>query len=117
MAFNLDVNEIVNQIANGVGVAAETLIDLYPQLVTEIVRYEFFGSMEALFGGLSIVFGVVAFPVLLISSATEDWVTKNVVISAIVCELLLIIISIVMYALQMFTAPNVVLFMKLLNLT
>ena len=116
MNFNLDVNAIIDQIAAGLGVAADTVISIYPQLVNEIIRYEFFGTMCSLFMTFSIIFIFMTFGYAFFGWLECDRLLKRILIPLIGADILFIVMTIGMYAMQLFSAPNVTLFMKILKL-
>lgn len=116
MSFHFDVNAMLEQIASALGVATDTLIQLYPQILKEVVCYDFFGVLWGMFLCITVLCGVCAVGYLYFKSFDMyESPKKSVLLSLIGSTVFCLITTIVTYGLQVFTAPNIVLFSKLFN--
>lgn len=113
MSFHFDVNAMLEQLASGLGVATDTLTHLYPQILKEVVCYEFFGTMWDIFLIITIICGLGALSYAYFKSFEWEEPKKSILYSLIGSSIGSSILMIIMYGLQVFTAPNIVLFSKL----
>lgn len=110
MGFNFDVNMFIEQVANALGVATDTVIQLYPHLLKEFVGYEVFTGLFGFFGILTLVSGM-----LLLCGAFCVFEYKRVWIPLLTTFILSGICTGVAHIMSIITAPNITLLLKLLE--
>lgn len=115
MNINFDVNAVIDQMASALGVATDVIAEMYPQLLQEFVYYEFFSAVGLVSTIIAItlsVINIVGAPFFLSDDYVPNWVKITSVITCISMGL----ISLISYGLQLFTAPNISLYMKLFGI-
>lgn len=110
MGFNFDVNMFIEQVANALGVATDTVIQLYPHLLKEFIGYEVFTGLYGFFGVLTIVCGV-----LLSVGSVYIFEYKKAWISLLTVSILSGVCTVVSYIMSIITAPNITLLLRLLE--
>lgn len=117
MNFNLDVNQIVNQIAEGLGVASSSLMKMYPQLVTEYSMYNLFGDLMSTF--LFLTLTILVLGGFITIGAMDLWDDDKYIMKSFKWWIGLTVssglITIGMLALKLILAPNINLIMDIME--